>query len=161
MWINFIKQGRGGKQKKNQLKLLKGKRRGESKYFDSFLRPERLEFGYGFQVCCERIGLIPTDAFCVNFFTKHLSSSPVELRGWWWGKTEGSIRHPDTVIGLASGLDFKKGTRKSLMEGTHIRFTALWDFFAFHLLSWYFLSYSFPSNYSLLEMPSWNKVRHI
>ena len=81
MWINFIKQGRGGKQKKNQLKLLKGKRRGESKYFDSFMRPERLEFGYGFQVYCERIGLIPTDAFCVNFFTKHLSSSPVELRG--------------------------------------------------------------------------------
>ena len=76
MWINLIKQGRGGK--KNQSRLLKGKRRGESKHCDSFMRPERLEFGYGFQVCCERIGLIPTDALCVNFFTKHPSSSPVE-----------------------------------------------------------------------------------
>lgn len=41
------------------------------------------------------------------------------------GKTEGSIWHPDTVIGLASGLDFKKGTRKSLMEGRHIRSISL------------------------------------
>lgn len=82
MWINFIKQGREGKQKKKSAKIIEGEeKRRESKYFDNFMRPERLEFGYGFQACCERIGLIPTGAFCVKFFTKHLSSSPVELRG--------------------------------------------------------------------------------
>ena len=54
-------------------------------------------------------------------------------------------KHTDNVIGLASGLDFKKVTRKSLMEGTHIRSTALWDFFTFHLLSWYFYPINFLS----------------